>query len=155
MHIEIIVFVIAASITFFNNALHWYTQVTTYPLFNWVGQAEFGSFHKEYERRLPFSIYLPYTLLMLSTLLLTVVRPAEIKLEWVLVLLALNASIMLISLRFAVPIHDRLQRQGYPDKGSILRLIRYNSVRLVASSVSSAIMLVLIGLLLSRTAASP
>lgn len=78
MSTEIIVFVIAAFATFFNNALHWYTQVTTYPLLSWVGQAEFVSFHKEYERRLLFSIYAPYTLLMFSTLLLIFFRPAEI-----------------------------------------------------------------------------
>jgi hypothetical protein len=155
MNIEIIVFVIAASATFFNNALHWYTQVTTYPLLGWVGQTEFVSFHKEYERRLPFSIYIPYMLLMLSTLLLAFVRPAEIKLGWVLVLLMLNASIMITSLTFAVPIHNRLHRQGYSDKGNIRKLIQYNSVRLIASSASSVIMLyLLIGLLLNRTATS-
>lgn len=155
MNTEIIVFVIAASATFFNNALHWYTQVTTYPLLGWVGQAEFVSFHKEYERRLPFSIYVPYTFLMLSTLLLAFVRPVEVKLGWVLMLLALNASIMIISLTFAVPVHNRLQHQGYSDKGGIRRLIRYNSVRLIASSASSVIMLyLLIGLLLNRTATS-
>lgn len=155
MSIEIIVFVIAASATFFNNALHWYTQVTTYPLFGWVGQTEFVSFHKEYERRLPFSIYIPYVLLMLSTLLLAFVHPVEVKLGWVLMLLVLNVSIMIISLTFAVPIHNRLQRQGYSDKGGIRKLIQYNSVRLIASSASSVIMLyLLINLLLNRTATS-
>ncbi|MDM9384557.1 hypothetical protein QUB80_28215 [Chlorogloeopsis sp. ULAP01] len=130
--------------------MHWYTQVTTYPLLSWVGQAEFVSFHKEYERRLPFSIYVPYTLLMFSTLLLIFFRPAEIELEWVFVLLILNASIMIVSLVFAVPIHTRLDRQGYPDKAGIRELIRYNRVRLIVSSTSSIIMLYLmIGLLMS------
>lgn len=145
---EIIVFVIAAFATFFNNALHWYTQVTTYPLFGWVGKAEFVSFHKEYERRLMFSIYAPYTLLMLSTLLLIFFRPAEIGLSWVLILLALNASVMIVSLKFGVPIHNRLDSQGYSDKRGIKGLIRYNSIRLTSSTVSSAIMLyLLVGLL--------
>ncbi len=143
MSIEIFVFVIAAFATFFNNALHWYTQVTTYPLLSWVGQTEFVSFHKEYERRLPFSIYAPYTLLMLSTLLLLFFHPAEIELGWVFMLLILNASIMVVSLVFAVPIHSRLDRQGYSDKAGIRGLMRYNSVRFIASSTSSIIMLYL------------
>lgn len=155
MSTEIIVFVIAAFATFFNNALHWYTQVTTYPLLSWVGQAEFVSFHKEYERRLPFSIYVPYTLLMLSTLLLIFFRPAGVNLGWVFMLLVLNASIMIVSLVFAVPIHSRLDRQGYSDKAGIRKLIRYNSIRLIASSVSSSIMLyLLLGLLISRAVTS-
>jgi hypothetical protein len=150
MSTAIIVFVVAAFATFFNNALHWYTQVTTYPLLSWVGQAEFVSFHKEYERRLPFSIYVPYTLLMFSTLLLISFRPVEIELGWVFVLLVLNASIMIVSLVFAVPIHTRLDRQGYSDKVGIRELIRYNRVRLIISSTSSIIMLYLmINLLMS------
>lgn len=150
MSTAIIVFVVAAFATFFNNALHWYTQVTTYPLLSWVGQAEFVSFHKEYERRLPFSIYAPYTLLMFSTLLLIFFRPVEIELGWVFVLLVLNASIMIVSLVFAVPIHTRLDRQGYSDKAGIRELIRYNRVRLIISSTSSIIMLYLMmGLLIS------
>lgn len=150
MSTAILVFVVAAFATFFNNALHWYTQVTTYPLLSWVGQAEFVLFHKEYERRLPFSIYAPYTLLMFSTLLLIFFRPAEVELGWVFVLLVLNTSIMIVSLVFAVPIHTRLDRQGYSDKAGVRELIRYNSVRLIASSTSSIIMLYLmIGLLMS------
>ncbi|WP_323352642.1 hypothetical protein [Leptolyngbya sp. CCNP1308] len=135
--------------TFFNNALHWYTQVSSYPLFGWVGPGEFVPFHQEYERRLPFSIYMPYSLLMVSTLLLVFMRPAMVPLGWVLVLLGLNASIMAISLIFAVPVHSRLDRQGYSDSTGLRRLIRYNGVRLVASSLSSAIMLYLLARVLS------
>ncbi|GAB4472027.1 MAG: hypothetical protein OHK0037_31670 [Elainellaceae cyanobacterium] len=150
MSTEIIVFVVAAFATFFNNALHWYTQVTTYPLLGWVGQAEFVPFHKEYERRLPFSIYAPYALLMFSTFLLIFFRPVEIELGWVFVLLTLNVSIMIVSLVFAVPIHTRPDRQGYSDKAGIRELIRYNRVRLIISSTSSIIMLYLMtGLLMS------
>lgn len=156
MNLGIIVFAVAAFATFFNNALHWYTQITTYPLLGWVGQAEFVSFHKEYERRLPFSIYVPYTLLMCSTLLLMFFRPTEIGLGWVFVLLLLNASIMVVSFMFAVPIHNRLDRQGYSDKAGIRGLIQCNRVRLIASSTSSITMLYLMmGLLINKTATSP
>lgn len=140
MNVSALVFVIAAFATFFNNALHWYTQFTTYPLFNWVGQTEFSSFHHEYKRRLSFSIYIPYTLLLLSTLLLAFIRPAEVPLVHVLVLLLLNLSIMIISLVWAVPIHQRLQQKGSSDKNGIRRLIGYNTIRLIVSSASSLLM---------------
>jgi hypothetical protein len=86
---------------------------------------------------------------MFSTLLLIFFRPAEIGLGWVLLLLVLNASIMLVSLAFAVPIHTRLDRQGHSDKIGIRGLIRYNSVRLITSSISSIIMMCLtVGMLI-------
>ncbi|MFQ4135204.1 hypothetical protein PGN35_002685 [Nodosilinea sp. PGN35] len=144
MNTEMLVFVVAVFATFFNNALHWYTQVSSYPLFGWVGPGEFVPFHQEYERRLPLSIYLPYGLLMASTGLLVFVRPAAVPLGWVVVLLGLNASIMAISLTFAVPVHSRLDRQGYSDSAGLRKLIRYNGLRLAASSLSSAIVLCLL-----------
>lgn len=64
-------------------------------------------------------------------------------------MLILNASIVIVSLVFAVPIHSRLDRQGYSDNAGIRGLIRYNSVRLISSSTSSIIMVYLtIGLLM-------
>ena len=56
--------------TFFNNALQFYTQVETYPLFGWVPREGFVAFHEEYQRRLPVAIYAPYALLMVSNVLL-------------------------------------------------------------------------------------
>ena len=149
MNTDLIVFIAVVFFTFFNNALHWYTQLTTYPLFAWVGRKEFLGFHLEYQRRLPFSIYAPYSLLMISTLLLFVFRPAQISSVWVISLTVLNAAIMFESLIFAAPIHKRLDAQEFGDETRIRQLIRYNGVRVVTSSVSSIAVLYLLTKVLS------
>lgn len=144
MNIELIVFIGVVFFTFFNNALHWYTQVVTYPLFAFVGQKEFLQHHLEYQRRLPFSIYAPYSLLMFSTLLLFIFHPAQISLVWIIVITVLNLAIMVESLIFAAPVHKRLDKQGFSDETGIRQLIFYNGARLVTSSISSLVVLYLL-----------
>ena len=55
--IGIAVFQSVVFATFFNNARQWYARFQTYPLFAWVGKAEFRPFHGEYDRlRLPRAV---------------------------------------------------------------------------------------------------
>lgn len=149
MSLGLVTFVVVVFATFFNNALHFYTQVQTYPLFAWVGREGFVPFHKEYQRRLPLAIYAPYSLLMAANALLLFVRPAEVAVGWVVALLILNASIVVESLALAAPVHYRMDRQTRNDKGEVRRLIRLNGVRLAAATASSA----LVAYLLVRTLA--
>ena len=149
MSLGLVTFVVVVFATFFNNALHFYTQVQTYPLFAWVGREGFVPFHKEYQRRLPLAIYAPYSLLMAANALLLFVRPAEVAVGWVVALLILNASIVVESLALAAPVHYRMDRQTRNDKGEVRRLIRLNGVRLAAATASSA----LVACLLVRTLA--
>ena len=149
MGLGLLTFVVVVFATFFNNALHFYTQVQTYPLFAWVGREEFVPFHKEYQRRLPVAIYAPYSLLMAANALLLFFRPPEVAVGWVVALLILNASIIVESLALAAPVHYRMDRQTRNDKGEVRRLIRLNAARLAASTASS----VLVAYLLVRTLA--
>ena len=144
--VTLVVFVFA---TFFNNALHFYTRVQTYPLFAWVGREEFVPFHKQYQRRLPPAIYAPYSLLMAANALLLFFRPAEVAVGWVIALLILNASILVESLALAAPVHYRMDRQTGNGKGEVGRLIRLNAARLAAATASS----VLVAYLLVQTLA--
>ena len=144
MGLGLATFVVVVFATFFNNALHFYTQVQTYPLFAWVGRDGFVPFHKEYQRRLPLAIYAPYSLLMAANALLLVFRPAEVAVGWVISLLILNASVLVESLALAAPVHYRMDRQTGNDKGEVGRLIRLNAVRLAASTASSIIVVYLL-----------
>ncbi|MGH3147918.1 MAG: hypothetical protein ACRDTR_19175 [Rubrobacter sp.] len=143
MGLELVVLAAVVFATFFNNALHFYTQVETYPLFAWVGREEFVPLHKEYQRRLPVAIYAPYTLLMGSNLLLFFLRPDSVGLGWVVVLLLLNASVLVESLVLAAPIHYRMDREGQ-DERSIRRLVGLNAIRLGASTAASAVVFYLL-----------
>jgi hypothetical protein len=102
--------------TLFNTGLQYYTTVSTYPLFSNLEEQNFVTFHKAYERKLPLSIYFPYTLLMVSNLFLLFLRPDGISWFWPVVMVLLNASIMAISLPFAAPVHARLDRTGKNER---------------------------------------
>jgi hypothetical protein len=142
MNLPELLLLLVALTTFFNTGLQYYTTVSTYPLLQSLPDAGFVAYHKAYQRTLPWSIYLPYTLLMLSTLALLVVRPEAAALGWVLLLLVLDGSIMAVSLAFAAPVHARLDREGKrPELLSLLR--RYNLPRLLAASLSSLLVLAL------------
>ena len=144
MSLGLATFVVVVFATFFNNALHFYTQVQTYPLFAWVGRDGFVPFHKEYQRRLPLAVYAPYSLLMAASALLLFFRPAEVAVGWVISLLILNASILVESLALAAPVHYRMDRQTGNGKDEVRRLVRLNGVRLTASTASSIVVVYLL-----------
>ena len=149
MSLGLVTFVVVVFATFFNNALHFYTQVQTYPLFAWVDREGFVPFHEEYQRRLPLAIHAPYSLLMAANAPLLFFRPAEVAVGWVILLSILNASIVVESLALAAPVHYRVGRKTRNDKGGVGRLIRLNGVRLAAATASS----LLVAYLLARTPA--
>jgi hypothetical protein len=144
MSFGLAIFVVVVFATFFNNALHFYTQVQTYPLFARVGRDAFVAFHKEYQRRLPLAIYAPYSLLMAANVLLLFSRPAELAVGWVVALLILNAFIAAESLVLAAPVHYRMDRQTLNDKGEVARLIRLNGLRLLAATAASLVVMFLL-----------
>lgn len=147
MEFGVVVLLVLAFATFFMNAIHWYTQIQTYPLFSWVPKEGFVSFHKEYERRLPVALYAPYTLMMAANVLLFFFRPEGVGLGWVIALFVLGAFIMAESLAFAAPVHSRLDRDG-KDDGAVKKLIFFNLLRLVVGTTSSLIVLYLLTTLL-------
>lgn len=149
MTFALFIFLMVVLMTFFNTGLQYYTTVSTYPLFSQLDEHNFVTFHKAYERKLPLSIYVPYSLLMLSTLLLVFARPESVALVWVVALLVLNGSIMAVSLAFAAPVHAQLDRKGKnPD--DLAKLRRFNTPRLLAATASSLIVLYLLAVALVR-----
>lgn len=144
MNLELTILIVTAFATFFNNALQYYTQVSTYPLFANLKQDAFAPYHKAYEKRLPLSIYAPYTVLMASTLVLALFHPANVGLGWIIALLVLNGSIMAVSLAFAAPVHYRLDREQRYTAADINQLVRFNGLRLAAATASSVIVLYLL-----------
>ena len=144
-----LVLLLVAFATFFNTGLQYYTTVSTYPLFSALDEANFVPFHKAYERKLPLSIYVPYSFWLLLTLTLLFVRPEGVALGGVATLLVLNGSIMAMSLTLAAPVHARLDRVG-KNADDLAKLRRFNLPRLVAATASSLVMLYLLALTITR-----
>ena len=130
--------------TFFNNAIHWYTHFSTYPMLGWVGDAEFVGFHQEYERRLALALYVPYGLLLAASLAFVFVRPDGVRVGWALGLLGLNLAVAALSVALAVPVHRELDRIGRPEPSGLRRLLHVNGARLATATVSSAVVLYLL-----------
>ena len=91
------VLLLLALLTALNWAVHYYTQTVTYRLFPVVADASGGAgfvrYHRAYEARLPWSVYLPWALLTLTSVAFVLVRPAGLGATAPVVLLVLNASI--------------------------------------------------------------
>lgn len=124
------------ALTALNWSIHWYTQVVTYRLFPIIakaaGEEGFVRYHQAYQGRLAWSIYVPWTALMLASIGYAVVAFGPIALT----LLVLNGSIAVLSLLFAAPIHARIDRNGELLETDQSGLMRWNGVRLVVATLS-------------------
>nr|AGI62221.1 hypothetical protein [uncultured bacterium] len=127
--------------TWFNNALQWYTQFTTYGLFSAIadqtGDEGFVRYHKAYQKRLPATIYVPFGILMVLSVTALFVRPDELGVGGAVLLLVLNAAIGAISGALAAPVHMRVDRQGRLEASDAAALLRWNACRLAVATASS------------------
>jgi hypothetical protein len=154
MSIGLLILTVLALVTWANWTLHYYTQLGTYALFPAVaGQTDgrgFVAYHRAYERRLPLTVYLPWSVLMLASVALLFRRPEPVGLPAAVVLLLLNASIAGLSLALAAPVHRRIDERGDLTPADTGALLRWNGVRLLAATASA---LLVAGLLLTSISA--
>jgi hypothetical protein len=124
------------ALTALNWSIHWYTHMVTYRLFPVVAEVAGGEgfvrYHLAYVSRLIWSIYIPWTALMLASIGYAIVHFGPVSLA----LLALNGSIAAVSVRFAAPIHARIDRAGTLLEADQAGLMRWNAVRLGVATVS-------------------
>ncbi len=137
------VLLILSLLTALNWAVHYYTHTVTYRLFPTVAAVADGpgfvDYHQAYERRLPFSVYLPWTALTVTSAIFVAVRPAGLGIGWPLVLLLLNVAIAALSIAFAAPVHRRVDAAGALGTADARALLRYNGIRLAVASSSLVI----------------
>lgn len=124
-------------LTALNWTIHWYTQMVTYRLFPDIaakmsGQ-DFVAYHRAYQGRLVFAIYIPWSLLMIASVAVVLAMGSSL---WPWVLLGLNAAIGGLSFALAVPIHARIDRDARLEASDTNGLLRANLARLVAASAS-------------------
>jgi hypothetical protein len=135
-------------LTFFLTSVHWYTQFVSYPIAALVGNAEASTYGSRYEAGLVYAIYIPYTVLMLTNLVL-LARGSSLAPRTALVAaLLLNLCTILVSLFIAVPVHNAVSalRASAPDDAALrapleTRLLWINALRLGSAVLSSAIVL--------------
>lgn len=138
-------FALATFSTFFCTAVNAYTLTIGYPLWGFVGNAEFGVLHREYLQRLNSVITIPHVVMFFATGGLVVWRPAFIGLVNVWAVAALAWAVVGVSAFVAGPVHDRFSRQGHVDEPGMSLLIRISlgrTLMMLAASVLLAIAMI-------------
>jgi hypothetical protein len=147
MTIPLVLFLILVFTTFFSNGIQAYIHLEAYPLLAFVGAEEFPAYLKEYERRLPVPLLLPYFVMVLSNLILLFARPAQISLVWLIAALVLNIAVTVVTVVLATPVYNRYKQAGEINADGMHELLRINSLRLALSTLSSIVVIyLLIGL---------
>ena len=139
-----ILFLVFVFTTFYSNGVQAYIHLEAYPLFAFVGTQELSAYLKEYERRLPLPLLLPYFATVFSNLLLLFFRPAQLSLVWLIVALVLNIAVTVVTLVLATPVYNRYKQAGKITSDGMRELLRINSLRLALSTLSSVIVIYLL-----------
>lgn len=120
--------------------LGWVVHGVVYPAFALVGDAEWDAYHRAHSRAITLVVGPPWLVQGVSAAVLLATRPVST--AGVLVLVALAAATVVLTVVGAVPLHERLGRgRRAPD---LTRLRRVDAVRSVAWSASTVLGAVLV-----------
>ncbi|HET8840223.1 MAG TPA: hypothetical protein VFN35_02095 [Ktedonobacteraceae bacterium] len=144
MVVSLIFFLILAFTTFFSNGVQAYIHWEAYPLFAFVGAGEFPAYLKEYERRLTLPLLVPYFATVISNIVLLFIRPDTMSLVWLIVALVLNIAVTVVTMVLATPIYNRHKQAGSVTVEGLRDLLRINLLRLILSTLSSAVVIYLL-----------
>lgn len=125
------IFLVAVFSTIFCAAVNAYTYRIAYPLWGFVGRAEFAAVHREYLRRLDWIITVPHVAMFFSAALTIRWRPAFVGLAEAILLFGLEAAVVGVSAFAAGPVHSRFTRTGIADDAGLRLLVRISALRVV------------------------
>ncbi len=144
MSLETLIFVIFFALVLHNNGVQTYIHFNVYPLFKSVDKSSLVSYLAQFEKGLTVPLLLPYGLTILVNLALLFIRPDDISIVGVIILLILNVSMAGISIRIATPVYNRLSDfENFEE--ALAELLKINLLRL---GVTTVISLITCGLLL-------
>ena len=136
---QIALFLVAGFATVFCTAVNCYTLRLAYPLWRWVGPAEFGELHKAYLRLLGPVITFPHVVMFFASGALIRWRPTWISGSQAVLLFAIDALVVAVSAFWAGPIHSRFARSGVADEAGLRRLLQISTLRSVLMLAASAL----------------
>ena len=140
---ELIAFTLLTFGTFVSNGVQAYIHFEAYPLLPLVGKSEFPAYLKAYESRLTVPLILPYVVTLLANLILIFTRPAHLPLILVIVAFVLNLAVSVVTVMLATPIYNRIKQNGQALPDDMSQLMRVNLLRLILSTVSSIVVIVM------------
>ncbi len=131
------------ALTAYSAALGWQAQAVSYPLFRAVAPDDFAAYHAQYNAAIPVVVVAPGFLTFLAGAAFYWVRPADVPRPAAVVVGAAGVTSLLSTVLWAIPMHDRLDRDGHVA-ATIDSLLRANLLRSVALTAGT---LVLVGCL--------
>lgn len=105
-----------------------YAWSATYPMFADVGEEDFVTVHRTYERGLPLGVYIPFAAMAITVVFAAALAPSDIP-QWArhTALAALAGGVATTAL-CAAPLHIALIKQG-KDMARVRMMIRCNAAR--------------------------
>lgn len=129
------------ALTAYSAGVAWQAQAVSYPLYRAVSEAEFPAYHLAYNDAIPFVVVAPGFLSFLACAALPWTRPPEVSRAVGWVVGGTGVGSLLVTVLWAIPRHDRLDRIGQ-DAATINSLLRANSVRTGLLTLGTAALVV-------------
>jgi hypothetical protein len=143
MTVEMLIFIVLLALTCFNNGVQAYIHFEAYPLFPVVKQDNFASYAAEYERRLVFPLVVPYLATLVFNVAAIFVRPDDVSVIGIIVVLILNVAVASTTAVVATPVYNRIKENG-PVGEDFAQLMKINLARLVISTAASLLLMILL-----------
>jgi hypothetical protein len=133
--------------TFFMLGLTWFVQVVHYPLFPFVGRAEFPGYHDRHSKLTAWLVLPPMIIELLSSILLALNPPAG-KSGLALAGAVLAVLIWALTALLAAPAHGRIGRDGL-NQQSHARLLSVSWVRSLLWTAHAVVVVILLAAVMS------
>ena len=117
-----------AALTAYSTGVAWQAQAVSYPLYRAVSPADFPDYHRAYNRAIPGAVIAPGFLGFLACAAFPWSRPPEVPRAVGRVVAGTGVGSLLVTVLWAIPRHDRLDRVGQ-DAATVDSLLRANAVR--------------------------
>jgi hypothetical protein len=126
-------------LTSYTTAISWQAQAVSYPLFRAVGQEMFATYHQQYNDDIWWPVLIPGFPTVIACALFFWIRPARVGRPLAAVVTASGIVSLLLTLLWAIPMHDRLDEQG-PAAATIDSLLQANLLRSVVLTVCTVLL---------------
>lgn len=120
-----------AVLTAYSTALGWQAQLVSYPLFGAVSANDFAAYHDQYNAAIPVVVILPGFVTFLGGLAFYWTRPPDVPRPAAALVGASGLVSLLATVMLAIPMHDRLDRDGL-SAATIDSLLDANLLRSLA-----------------------
>jgi len=117
-------------LTAYTTAISWQVQAVSYPLFRAVGSNDFAAYHQQYNEDILWPVLIPGFPTVIACGLFFWIRPDRVARLAAAAVTASGIITLLLTLFWAIPLHDRLDLIG-PDAATIDSLLQANLLRSV------------------------